>query len=166
MHKTMTDRQPNPGRSQRRRVPGDTVRWLADFYAFPAMPLRIFLVEDNPSIREVLVGLLEDGADCDVIGVAPSQAEAMHWLSRNPNGWDMLVVDLFLVEGSGMEVVKACAQRLPHQRVAVLTNYADASEDRAMSQGADAVFDKTTQIDEFLAYAAGCCDALLLRNDA
>ena len=128
------------------------------------MPLRIFLVEDNPSIREVLVGLLEDVADCDVIGIAPSQAEAMHWLMRNPEGWDLLVVDLFLVEGSGMEVVKACAQRLPRQRVAVLTNYADASEDRAMSQGADAVFDKTTQIDEFLAYAAAHSDSPLQRD--
>lgn len=117
------------------------------------MTLRVFLVEDNPSIRDVLVGLLEDSVDCEVVGIAPSQAEATRWLSRNGQGWDLIVTDLFLEEGSGMEVIKACAQRLPHQRVVVLTNYADASQHRAISQGADAVFDKASQFDAFMAYA-------------
>lgn len=91
--------------------------------------------------------------------MAESQDEALHWLARNRDGWDLLVADLFLVEGSGMEVVKACARRLPHQRVVVLTNYADAANDRALSQGADAVFDKTGQFEDFLAYASECAEA-------
>jgi two-component system OmpR family response regulator len=117
------------------------------------MTLRVFLVEDNPSIRDVLLGLLEDSVDCEVVGIAPTQAEATRWLSRNARGWDLIVTDLFLEEGSGMEVIKACADRQPHQRVVVLTNYAEASANRAISQGADAVFDKATQFDAFMAYA-------------
>jgi len=123
------------------------------------MTLRVFLIEDNPAIRDLLVGLLEDSTTCEVIAMAESQDEALHWLARNPEGWDLLVADLFLVEGSGMEVVKACARRLAHQRVVVLTNYADAANDRALSQGADAVFDKTGQFEDFLAYASECAEA-------
>ena len=123
------------------------------------MTLRVFLIEDNPAIRDLLVGLLEDSTTCDVIAMAESQDEALHWLARNPDGWDLLVADLFLVEGSGMEVVKACARRMAHQRVVVLTNYADAANERALSQGADAVFDKTGQFEDFLAYASECAEA-------
>ncbi|MDM0084857.1 hypothetical protein QTI17_30090 [Variovorax sp. J31P179] len=32
------------------------------------------------------------------------------------------MADLFLAEGSGIEVVRWCQEREPHQRVAVLTN--------------------------------------------
>ncbi|CAN5408838.1 hypothetical protein BH10PSE18_BH10PSE18_00500 [soil metagenome] len=120
------------------------------------MTLRVFLIEDNPSIRDLLVGMLEDSTPCEVIAVAESQDEALRWLARNGEDWDLLVADLFLTEGSGMEVVKACVQRLPHQRVVVLTNYAEAANDRALSQGADAVFDKTGQFEDFLAYASEC----------
>ncbi|MES2529490.1 MAG: response regulator [Pseudomonadota bacterium] len=118
------------------------------------MTLRVFLIEDNPSIRDLLVGMLEDSTPCEVIAVAESQDEALRWLARNGEDWDLLVADLFLAEGSGMEVVKAVVQRLPHQRVVVLTNYAEAANDRALSQGADAVFDKTGQFEDFLAYAS------------
>lgn len=118
------------------------------------MTLRVFLIEDNPTIRDLLVGLLEDATPCEVIAMAESEDEALRWLARNGEGWDLLVADLFLTEGSGMEVVKACARRLPHQRVVVLTNYAEAANARALSQGADAVFDKTGQFEDFLAYAS------------
>lgn len=122
--------------------------------SFSAMTLRVFLIEDNPSIRDLLVGLLQDAVACEVIAIAASQDEALQWLARNGEGWDLVVADLFLTEGSGMEVVKACARRLPHQRVVVLTNYAEAASERALSQGADAVFDKTGQFEGFLAYVS------------
>ncbi len=124
------------------------------------MTLRVFLIEDNPTIRDLLVGLLEDSTTCEVIAMAESQDEALRWLARNGDGWDLVVADLFLVEGSGMEVVKACARRLPHQRVVVLTNYADAANDRALSQGADMVFDKTGQFEDFLTYAGERAEAV------
>lgn len=129
------------------------------FLLHAAMTLRVFLIEDNPTIRDLLVGLLEDSTPCEVIAMAESEDEARRWLARNGEGWDLLVADLFLTEGSGMEVVKACADRLPHQRVVVLTNYAEAANDRALSQGADAVFDKTGQFEDFLAYACELAEA-------
>jgi two-component system OmpR family response regulator len=120
------------------------------------MTLSVFLVEDNLSIRDSLLTLLEEVGDATVVGVAPTESEANRWLAANGDSWHLAIVDLFLSEGSGMEVVKACTPRLAHQRVVVLTNYVEAAASRAMSQGADAVFDKTTQVEEFLAYVQMC----------
>ena len=41
-----------------------------------------------------------------------TEAEARLWLSEHPAGWDLAIVDLFLREGSGMNVVEA-ARKLP-----------------------------------------------------
>ena len=46
-----------------------------------------------------------------------------------------------------------CADRKPSQKVVVLTNYATPDiRRRALAMGADAIFDKTLELDQFLAY--------------
>jgi DNA-binding NarL/FixJ family response regulator len=71
----------------------------------------------------------------------------------------MVVVDLFLLQGSGLGILSRCAQRKPTQKVVVFTNYATPDiRRRAVALGADAVFDKSLELDDFLAYckAHGC----------
>lgn len=119
------------------------------------MPLSIFLVEDNPHIRHALIAAMEDAADVHLTGTATTEAQALAWLEENPAAWDLLVVDLFLQEGSGLGIVKRCGQRRPHQRVVVLTNYATGEiADWARELGADAVFDKAAELDGFFALCA------------
>ena len=130
------------------------------------MTFSVFLVEDNLSVRDGLLGMLEEVGDATVVGVAPTQDEATRWLLEHSHLWHLVIVDLFLSEGSGMEVVKICAPRSAHQRVVVLTNYVEASATRALSQGADAVFDKATQLEEFLAYGQMCGEQHRLREQA
>lgn len=125
------------------------------------MPLSTFLVEDNPHIRHHLIAAMEDEVDVHLIGTATTEAEAVAWLDANPGAWDLLVVDLFLQEGSGLGIVKRCGkcrpgQRRPGQRVVVLTNYATGEiADWARELGADAVFDKAADLDGFFALCAG-----------
>ncbi|WP_353506314.1 response regulator [Variovorax davisae] len=84
------------------------------------------------------------------MAIAQSQGEAVHWLAGHKGEWDLAVVDLFLAEGSGIEVVRWCQGRETHQRVAVLTNYSTESVRKTcLDAGADAFFDKSTQLDEF-----------------
>ena len=46
-----------------------------------------------------------------------------------------------------------CRDRQPYQKVVVLTNYATADiRQRSLALGADAVFDKSNELDEFFAY--------------
>jgi two-component system OmpR family response regulator len=51
-------------------------------------------------------------------------------------------------------VVKSCSNRALRQKVIVLTNYATPPiRQRCLALGADAVFDKATEIEEFTKYA-------------
>jgi DNA-binding NarL/FixJ family response regulator len=117
------------------------------------MPYKTYLVEDNPVIRENLVGFLEDVADTTVVAHASGEKEAVCWLKGHSDAWDMAIVDLFLEDGNGFGVVDACRDRQAHQKVVVLSNYATADmRERSRALGADAFFDKSAEIDQLLAY--------------
>jgi two-component system OmpR family response regulator len=118
------------------------------------MRLRIYLVEDSPVIRDALAESLEELVGARVVGWASTEAEAIQWLEANPSNWDLAVVDLFLLQGSGLNVVKSCSNRALRQKVIVLTNYAtEPIRQRCLAAGADGIFDKATEIDEFTRYA-------------
>lgn len=65
--------------------------------------------------------------------------------------WQLIIVDLFLGAGTGLDVLTAVKDRKPGQHAIVLSNYAtDAMRLRCMELGADAVFDKSTEISDFI----------------
>ena len=118
------------------------------------MRLRIFLVEDSPAIRAALSESLEELVGARVVDCASTEEAACRWLAEHPNDWDLAVVDLFLLQGSGLNVVKSCSNRALRQKMVVLTNYATpAMRQRCLASGADAVFNKATEIEEFTSYA-------------
>lgn len=117
------------------------------------MKLRTYIVEDNPTIRENLIGTLEELASVDAIGVADTEVEGTSWLSENGSLWDLAIVDLFLRQGSGLGVLAACRTRLPGQKMVVLSNYATPDVRMRCAQlGVDAVFDKSNEIDALIDY--------------
>lgn len=123
----------------------------------PRMPAAAFLVEDNAVIRRSLIPTMEELGDTTVVGVAEGQADAIAWLVHDHAAdWRLAVIDLFLKDGSGLGVVEACQRRRPDQRVVVLSNYATpAMRERCVELGANAVFDKSSELEEFLAYCGG-----------
>jgi DNA-binding NarL/FixJ family response regulator len=115
--------------------------------------VRTFIVEDNPALCKSLVGTLREVARVDPVGQAESEAEGTRWLSRNPSQWDLAIVDLFLKDGTGLRVLEACRHRDPAQKMVVLSNHATPEMRRKCAQlGADAVFDKATEIDDLIDY--------------
>jgi DNA-binding NarL/FixJ family response regulator len=113
--------------------------------------LRVYLVEDNPTIRENLIETLQDLVEIEPVGHAETESEGRQWLLGHPTRWDMAIVDIFLKEGSGLGVVQACRERRPGQHVVVLTNYAtDDIRRRCAELGVDAVFDKSNEIDALI----------------
>lgn len=110
--------------------------------------VKAYLVEDSPVITENLIAALHELADVDVVGNTGTESEARAWLQNTSNAWQLAIVDIFLREGSGLEVLAACRQRQPQQKMVVLSNYA-TPEIRAHCRtlGADAIFDKSTEID-------------------
>ena len=111
---------------------------------------RVVLVEDNTTIRETLVPALQELAGARVVAMADGAQEALATLRQVP--WDVLVLDMFLREGTGLEVLAQLPGELAGRKVYVLTNYATADLRKAcVRRGADAVFDKSTELDEFFA---------------
>ena len=126
-----------------------------------AMPFKTYLVEDNPVIRENLTGFLEDIADAVVVAHASGEDEAVRWLRKHRDAWDVAIVDLFLDQGNGLGVIDACRQRRADQKVVVLSNYATPDmRARSKALGADAFFDKSAEIDQLLDY----CEHLSQKN--
>jgi DNA-binding NarL/FixJ family response regulator len=125
------------------------------------MKLKTYLIEDNATIRENLIGTLQELAAVQSVGAAETEDEGKNWLVEHPAQWDVAIVDLFLRQGSGLGVLSACRQRLPHQRLVVLSNYATLDVRLRCTQlGADAVFDKSNEIDALIDYCLAQSQAL------
>ena len=118
-----------------------------------AVELKTYIVEDNATIRENLIGALEELAGVKASGWAETEEEARQWLAQHQGQWDLLIIDLFLKQGSGMGVLEACLSRTAGQRAVVLSNYATPDMRKRCAQlGADAVFDKSNEIDALVEY--------------
>ena len=116
------------------------------------MQLRAFFVEDSSTIRDNLIETLKEMAHVEPVGTAETEHDGKRWLSANTE-WDVAIVDLFLRQGSGMNVVEAARQRRPGQQVIVLSNHATRDVRwRCTQLGADAVFDKSNELEALVDY--------------
>lgn len=117
----------------------------------------IYLVEDDAALRSSLIAMIKESAQLEVSGSSGTEQEACDWLQRHSADWRLAVVDLFLLQGSGLGVLSSLRERQMGQKIVVLTNYATPDiRRRALALGADAVFDKGRELQDFLAY----CSAL------
>lgn len=126
------------------------------------MPLITYLAEDNETIARNLIETLKELCEVEVTAIGTTQVEASQWLAGHDGQWDLAIVDLFLKQGSGLGVLAGCRNRKPRQKVVVLTNYATTEvRRRATELGADAVFDKSSELEQLFAY---CTDQTARRE--
>lgn len=127
------------------------------------MSVKTFLVEDNAAIRAHLIPAMQDFADVEVIAFVETEPDAALWLASYAGDLHLVVADLLLREGSGLGVMRHFRQQRPMLPLVILTNYATkATRERSMAVGATAVFDKSTELEEFLAF----CNVLRATADA
>jgi len=108
--------------------------------------LRVVLVEDSPIIRARLAETLSEIPNLEIVGQAESESDALSLLDGG--GWDAVVLDLQLRQGTGLGVLRKLKQggRPSQSKVIVFTNYAFPQyRDRSMSFGADFFFDKARE---------------------
>ncbi len=79
------------------------------------------IVDDHPLVREGLASLIRMTPDLTVSGQAGSSEEAKKELAKTPH--DLLLLDLSLPGGSGIELLKEVCVRHPRLRVLVLSMY-------------------------------------------
>lgn len=119
------------------------------------MRIKTILVEDSKTIRDALIPAMEELGDMDVLAIAETAKEAIAVLNLLDDRWQLAVVDLFLRQGSGLDVLRACGRRRSGHIVVVLSNYATRQmRAQCIEFGADAVFDKSTQLDAFFEFCS------------
>ena len=107
------------------------------------MTLSVFIVEDLKQVEGVLTELLAGTGDFRVVASVRTEAEANHWLQEHPRGWDVMILDLVLDQGSGMNVIGRARAQPRSGKIAVFSGYAsEGIRQHCLDLGADAVFDK------------------------
>ena len=94
-----------------------------------AAPLRLLVVDDHEIVRGGLVALLDRRAGFEVVAQAGTVAEAVDQARRHQP--DIVVMDVRLPDGSGIEACREIRAELPRTRVLMLTSYPD--EEAVMS---------------------------------
>jgi len=87
------------------------------------LPLRIMIVDDHEVVRNGIKALLEEESDITVAAEAGGVKEAIEraeWARP-----DVVVMDVRLADGSGIEATREIRTRLPKTQVLMLTTFAD-----------------------------------------
>ena len=85
--------------------------------------VRVMLVDDHDVVRSGLRALLGSMPDITVVAEAATEADAVaQAIATKP---DVVVMDVRLAEGNGIEATREIRSRLPKTRVLMLTSFAD-----------------------------------------
>jgi DNA-binding NarL/FixJ family response regulator len=91
--------------------------------AHPASPLRLLIVDDHEVVRQGLVALLDRREGFQVVAEAGTVVEAVEQARKFEP--DIVVMDVRLPDGSGIEACREIRAELPKTRVVMLTSYPD-----------------------------------------
>jgi len=90
--------------------------------ALPSV-LRLLIVDDHEIVRQGLVALLERRAAFSVVAEAGTAAEAIE--AARTHRPDLVIMDVRLPDGSGIEAAREIRAENPAIRVVMLTSYPD-----------------------------------------
>src|SRR4051794_19353975 len=85
--------------------------------------LRLLVVDDHEVVRQGLVAMLERRPNFQVVAEAGTVAEAIEMARRYQP--ELVVMDVRLPDGSGIEACREIRAEMPDTRVIILTSYPD-----------------------------------------
>ncbi len=85
--------------------------------------LRVMLVDDHELVRDGLRAVLGASGEFDIVAEAADEAEAIREAERTSP--DVVLMDVRLGAGSGIEATREIRARRPNTRVLMLTSFAD-----------------------------------------
>jgi DNA-binding NarL/FixJ family response regulator len=89
----------------------------------PERPMRLLVVDDHEVVRQGLVSLLDRRSQFEVVAQAGSVAESIAMAARHEP--DLVIMDVRLPDGSGIEACREIRAARPETRVVMLTSYPD-----------------------------------------
>jgi DNA-binding NarL/FixJ family response regulator len=87
--------------------------------------IRTAIIEDDPAIIDRLRTALETATDITVVGTAQSVEAGMALIAAG--GYDVLLCDLGLPDGSGIDIIRASTKTHPESDIIVVTIFANQS---------------------------------------
>jgi DNA-binding NarL/FixJ family response regulator len=116
------------------------------------MPYSVLLVDDHDLIRQGLQRAFERHADFDVVAEGSSGRDALRLAQEHRP--DVVVCDIRLPDGSGLDIVKTLRAQRPEIGLVILTLYAgDEQLFAALEAGASAFVAKDAPSDDVVAAA-------------
>lgn len=110
-------------------------------------PIRVFLVDDHEVVRAGIKSLLNRDSDMEVVGEAGSAEATLPGLDQSRP--DVLVLDLRLPDGNGIDICNEVTRRFPEVATIVFTSLADdVSRVAARAAGARGYLLKRARTDE------------------
>jgi DNA-binding NarL/FixJ family response regulator len=112
-------------------------------------PVTVFLADDSAMIRERVAAMLA-ARSMNVVGEAETPEDSIRGiLAAHP---DVVVLDVQLEGGTGLQVLRAIRQAEPEIAFVVFSNNAGpAYRKRYLGEGAQRFLDKTTEFDQLVA---------------
>jgi DNA-binding NarL/FixJ family response regulator len=90
--------------------------------ATPA-PISVLVVEDDPTTRRRICMAIESHPALKLVAALDNVRVALHWLENR--SVDVLLTDLGLPDGSGLDIISACARLHPRTDIMVVTMSSD-----------------------------------------
>lgn len=109
-------------------------------------PLRVFLIEDSPEIRELIIEDFASIPGVELAGTAETESDALAQLACRE--CDVLILDIQLKQGNGINLLRTLAGNPAQTNClkVVLSNHAGGTYRRMSEQyGVKYFFDKTSQ---------------------
>ena len=115
--------------------------------AWKGKSMNVFLADDSLVIRQRLKRMVADLQEVQVIGEAGDAQEAMDAIRKQKP--DVVILDIHLLNGSGIDVLQNLKKATPAPAVIVLTNYPYPQyRHKCTEVGADFFFVKSTEFDQ------------------
>lgn len=112
-------------------------------------PIRIALVEDDVHFQNALTAAMDTAPDMKLLGVASTRSQGLRLLDGSPA--DVLLVDLGLPDGSGIDVVRAAHTRWPACNIMISTTFGDETHVmQSLEAGASGYLLKDSTLEKLL----------------
>ena len=97
-----------------------------------AAQMRLVVVDDHEVVRWGLIALLGERARFKVVAQAATIGSALAQVALHRP--DIVIMDLRLPDGSGIDACRAICEQYPGTRVVILTSYPDRGGVRAAAE--------------------------------
>lgn len=109
--------------------------------------IKVFVADDSRIVRERLVTMLDELIGVEIVGQAETVSDTIDAIQKvSP---DVVILDIHMPDGSGIDVLQSIKQADPAPIVIVLTNYPyPVYRQKCLEAGADVFLDKSTEFDQ------------------